>query len=266
MALVAVVAGAVRGMHLGNREARDLGLPSGNILAVSRSGELALLLGAAGRATGTLAQVPLGGGAPREILENVTAADWDPAGKSLAVVRTVDGRHRVEYPIGSVLYETQSLRAPSIVRVSPGGDLVAFFDFGEAGDYSLSVIGAKQPRQVLSRGWRAVGGVAWSPNGQYLGVAMYAAGPPIVYSFTTSGPPYFTAQTVTGNTCTAYNPGQEFVSVVGFSADSQYLSYAIANMSGKNLCIFRNSNGVWSQIFTSGDGATWAVYTHTWSK
>ena len=172
----------------GNREARDLGLPSGNILAVSRSGDMALLVGANGRSAGTLAQVPLGGGAPREILENVTAADWDPAGKSLAVVRTVDGRHRIEYPIGSVLYETQSLRPPLLVRTSPGGDLVAFFDFGEAGDYSLNIIGASRPRQILSRGWRAVGGMAWSPSGKEIWFSGQRTGiDPAIYAVDLSG-------------------------------------------------------------------------------
>ena len=34
---------------------------------------------------GTLARMPLGGGAPREMLENVQEADWGPDG-SLAVV------------------------------------------------------------------------------------------------------------------------------------------------------------------------------------
>jgi serine/threonine protein kinase/Tol biopolymer transport system component len=179
---------AVFSVQPGNREARDLGLPSGNILAVSRAGEMALLLGATGRSAGTLAQVPLGGGAPREILENVTAADWDPGGKSLAVVRTVDGRHRMEYPIGSVLYETQSLRAPLFVRVSPGGDLVAFFDFGEAGDYSLNVIGARRPLQVLSKGWRAVGGMAWSPSGKEVWFSGGRTGiDPAVYAVDLSG-------------------------------------------------------------------------------
>src|SRR5260370_23524945 len=42
----------------GNREARDLGLPSANILSVSRSGDMALLLGATGRPERTLAHVP----------------------------------------------------------------------------------------------------------------------------------------------------------------------------------------------------------------
>src|SRR5260370_19597566 len=172
----------------GNREARDLGLPSGNILAVSKSGEMAVLLGGSTRILGTLAQVPLSGGVPRAVLENVTTADWDPEGKSLAVVSTVDGRHRVEYPIGSVLYETQSLRAPLFVRISPGGDLVAFFDFGEAGDYSLSVIGAKRPKQVLSRGWRAAGGMAWSPSGKEIWFSGGRTGiDPAVYAVDLSG-------------------------------------------------------------------------------
>jgi Tol biopolymer transport system component len=179
---------AVFSVQPGNREARDLGLPSGNILAVSHAGEMALLLGATGRSEGTLAQVPLGGGAPREILENVNAADWDPEGKSLAVVRTVEGRHRVEYPIGSVLYETQSLRAPQFLRISPDGNLVAFFDFGEAGDYSVNVIGVKHPRQVLSRGWRAVGGLAWSPNGKEVWFSGGRTGiDPAVYAADLSG-------------------------------------------------------------------------------
>jgi hypothetical protein len=93
----------------GNREARDLELPSANIQAVSPSGEMAILLGGGGVGTyGTLARVPLSGGVPRAILENVWSADWGPDGKSVAVLRTENGHHRVEYPIGTVLYETQA--------------------------------------------------------------------------------------------------------------------------------------------------------------
>ena len=173
----------------GNREGRLLDVPSGSIAAVSRSGEMAVLLGASTGVTfGTLAQVPLGGGAPREILENVNSADWGSDGKSLAVARTVEGHHRIEFPIGSVLYETQALRPPIYIHVSPAGDLVAFFDFGEAGDYSLNVVGAKRPRQVLSRGWRAVGGLAWSPNGKEVWFSGGRTGAdPAVYAVDLSG-------------------------------------------------------------------------------
>ena len=36
---------------------------------------------------GTLARMPLGGGAPREILEDVREADWSPDGEHLAIIR-----------------------------------------------------------------------------------------------------------------------------------------------------------------------------------
>ncbi len=151
----------------GSREARDLGLPPANILSVSPQSEMALLLGSGEPNTvGTLASVPLSGGAPRDILENVAFGDWRPDGKALAVVRSVEGHHRVEYPIGNVLYQTESLRPPLYLRVSPQGDAVAFFDYSEFGDYSLNVIRPPHPRQVLSRGWRTIAGIAWSPSGK----------------------------------------------------------------------------------------------------
>ncbi|HXA67606.1 MAG TPA: protein kinase [Bryobacteraceae bacterium] len=152
----------------GTREARDLQLPAGNIQAVSTSGELAILIGGGDfGASGTLARVPLAGGAPRAILENVWYADWGPPGaNSIAVVRTLEGYYRVEYPVGTVLYQTQALRTPLYVRVAPRGDLVAFFDYTNNGDYSLNVVDANRNRRALSRGWRTVAGGNWSPDGK----------------------------------------------------------------------------------------------------
>jgi eukaryotic-like serine/threonine-protein kinase len=147
----------------GNREARPLDLPPGRVLAISRRGEMVILLG--GGDVGTLARVPFAGGAPREVLENVSGADWAPDGESLAVVRTVSGRHQLEYPVGTVLYAAEK-RPPLAPRVSTDGKLVAFFDFDvEVGDFALCVIGPNHPRQVLSRGWRAIGALNWSPDG-----------------------------------------------------------------------------------------------------
>ena len=73
--------------------------------------------------TGTLARVPLEGGAPRELLENVSLADWSPDGRDLAVVHKVGGKDRLEFPIGKVLYETGEEIAS--VRFSPRGDRLA---------------------------------------------------------------------------------------------------------------------------------------------
>jgi eukaryotic-like serine/threonine-protein kinase len=146
----------------GAREARDLGLPPAWILSVSRSGEMLIRL----LQHSTLAQVPLAGGAPRELLEEVSDAAWDPSGNTFAVVRTVGARHRIEYPVGTVLYETSQVRPPSSLRISPNGDVVAFFDYSELGDQAVTIIGAKRPRRVLSAGWRVTAGLGWSPNGR----------------------------------------------------------------------------------------------------
>ncbi|HEX2714136.1 MAG TPA: protein kinase, partial [Candidatus Acidoferrales bacterium] len=170
----------------GNREARPLGLPSGRVLAISPVGEMAVLLG--GGPVGTLASVSFGGGAPREILENVSGADWSPDGKSLAVVRTVAGRHRLEYPAGTVLYQTEG-RPPMNPRVSSDGELVAFFDFDvEIRDYSVCVVGPNRPRQVLSRGWRGIGALNWSPKGDEIWFsAGRSSGDPALYAVDLSG-------------------------------------------------------------------------------
>jgi Tol biopolymer transport system component/predicted Ser/Thr protein kinase len=153
-------------MRPGSREYRTLDLPEGRILAISAAGEMAILLGpAANGTTGTLARVPLSGGAPREILENVDDADWSPDGSTLAVSRTVEGRNRIEYPIGTVRYENNG-RSPELLRVSPKGDLIAFFERdSDAGDYSVTVLDMNGKKRTLSRGWQALGGLAWSPKG-----------------------------------------------------------------------------------------------------
>ena len=81
------------------------------------------------RVPGTLARVSLAGGAPRELAEKVSMADWGPDGRDLAVVRHDGVKRRLEYPIGKVLYESDT--GISFPRVSPKGDRVAFRDEGE---------------------------------------------------------------------------------------------------------------------------------------
>ena len=115
--------------RVGSSEARPLGIFPAGILAISSTGEMAISLGCENRwdpCFGTLARVPLAGGTPREVLENVASADWSPDGRELAAIHAVGGRDRLEYPIGKVLYTTEGFL--SSVHVSPGGDLVGFFD------------------------------------------------------------------------------------------------------------------------------------------
>jgi tRNA A-37 threonylcarbamoyl transferase component Bud32 len=146
----------------GSRESRPLGLPGARLLSVGSTGELAILLNDPG---GTLARVPLAGGEPRRILENVVEADWSPDGKSLAIVRKMDGKFRLEFPAGKVLYETRG-RPPLAVKVSPRGDRIAFYDFDpETLDYAVTVVDAAGQRRILSRGWKGTSGLGWSPSG-----------------------------------------------------------------------------------------------------
>ena len=80
------------------------------------------------RAQGTLAKVPLSGGTPREVLENVQDADWAADGENMAVVRFVpESSHwRLEYPVGKVLFD--SINWISHPKISPDGKRVAFAD------------------------------------------------------------------------------------------------------------------------------------------
>jgi dipeptidyl aminopeptidase/acylaminoacyl peptidase len=127
--------------------------------------------------TGTLARVPLGGGAPREILENIQWADWSPDGTQLAVVRDVNGRNRLEYPIGKVLYETGGWI--SHPRISRKGDMVAFIDHAIQGDSigSVTVVEMSGKTRSLSQsyGGGAVG-LAWSPKGDEVWVTATVIG------------------------------------------------------------------------------------------
>ncbi|HEY6938853.1 MAG TPA: protein kinase [Terriglobales bacterium] len=151
-------------------ESRSMGLPQTQLLSVSSTGEMAVLLNAHSIGTwvvaGTLARAPLIGGAPREILENVQWADWAPDGKDLAIVRDVNGRNRLEYPPGKVLYESGGWIGNP--RFSPQGDRIAFVDHPIQGDDggSVSVVDLNGNYKVLSPNWYTVQGLAWSPDGR----------------------------------------------------------------------------------------------------
>jgi eukaryotic-like serine/threonine-protein kinase len=150
-------------------ESRAFGLKNAEVLSISPNGEMAVLLQSRNIEpfinSGTLARVPLGGGAPREILEGVQWADWAPDGNNLAVVRDREGHNRLEYPIGKVLYQTGGWI--SHPRVSPKGTLIAFIDHPERRDDagSIVVVDPAGNKKTLSGEWETAQGLAWSPNG-----------------------------------------------------------------------------------------------------
>jgi len=150
-------------------ESRPFGLSKAEVLSISAEGEMAVLLNSHNIDpyinVGTLGRVPLGGGAPREVLENVQWADWSPDGQNFAVVREFGGLSRIEYPIGKVLYQTGGWL--SHARVSPKGDMVAFIEHPVRRDDAgtIGVVDLAGKKKTLSTGWETAWGLGWSPNG-----------------------------------------------------------------------------------------------------
>ena len=103
--------------------------------------------------TGTLASVALTGGGPREILDDVIAADWSRAatssrlsagtGWSFRSGNTIHGRHRFTH-----------------VRIAPDGQRLALAD-----GPSIVVLDRSGHKTTLSSGWGDTISLAWSPSG-----------------------------------------------------------------------------------------------------
>jgi Tol biopolymer transport system component len=127
---------------------------------------------------GTLARVPLGGGSPREILDDVQQADWSSDGSNLAVVQLVGERSRLEYPIGKTLFETSGwIGYP---RISPGGDRIAFMEHDVPDDDRgwISVVDLAGKKTRLSEEWASEQGLAWSGDGNEIWFTASKSGEP----------------------------------------------------------------------------------------
>jgi Tol biopolymer transport system component len=148
-----------------------LPLPDALLFSVSSHSELAIGLDAklqnSFQPAGTLARVPLAGGTPRQVLEDVAEAEWSPDGEQLAVVHNVAGKSRLEYPIGKVIYETGGWVGP--IRFSPDGKTIAFLDHPASSDGgAVSIIeAAGGKKRDLSTGWFSLeGSLSWRPDGE----------------------------------------------------------------------------------------------------
>ena len=173
-------------------QARPLEIESASLLGISRSGEMALAIG--GKMTShlimrdaMLARAPLAGGAPREMLEQVRAADWGPDGV-LAVIHYVSGRSRLEYPIGKVLYETGGWI--SHMRISPAGDRIAFMLHNRWPDDRgfVAMVDLAGNEKTLTQEWSGEEGLAWSPKGDEIWFTATSAGEDrVLYAVRPSG-------------------------------------------------------------------------------
>jgi len=152
---------------------RPLDISANQVVAISSKGELAILESwrylAGSTGVGVLSRVPLGGGAPKRILNDVQSADWSSDGRELAIAHFIAEKRsfRLEYPIGTVLYETAGWIAD--VRLSSDGRTIAFIDHPVYGDdlgYVAVIPASGGSVQRISRLWSDVQGLAWHPSGE----------------------------------------------------------------------------------------------------
>lgn len=149
-------------------ESQGLRLSGASLLAVSKKGDLAILKNQKYLYQflhrGTLARLPIGTTASRDVAENVQEADWSPDGESMAIVRWTPDGNRLEYPIGNVLVETDGYF--SSPRFSPDARSIAYFDHPIQWDNRGQVVIESVDGKQISRSaeWNGLEGLAWKGN------------------------------------------------------------------------------------------------------
>ncbi|HEY8055188.1 MAG TPA: WD40 repeat domain-containing serine/threonine protein kinase [Terriglobales bacterium] len=115
--------------------------------------------------TGTLARMPLSGGAPKPALESVGGADYNPVKGDLVVTRydPATSSYTLEYPVGHVLFRDAWIDTP---RFSRDGSHIAFTAHDGLGDDqgTVDVVDLSTQVKVLTAHLTSVQGVAWSPH------------------------------------------------------------------------------------------------------
>jgi Tol biopolymer transport system component len=158
---------------------QPVGQPRTHLLAISKNRELLVLTEASWLNqrlfAGTLARMPVDG-APIPLQDHVREADWAPNGEDLAIVRDADGQDRLEYPVGTVLYETPGY--VSNIRISPDGSRVAFMDHQVRYDNRGFVKVVDRSREVTTLAGEYTGedGLAWTPDGSTVVFSAFALG------------------------------------------------------------------------------------------
>lgn len=252
-------------------ESRALGFDDFRLVAASSSGELALLSfdGTLPVAGGTLLRVPMNGGAPAPVEQNVMSADWAPGSDRLAIVHAVEGTNRLEFPIGNVITTTPGWF--SGVRISPGGDRIAFIEHPVRNDNrgSVKITTLAGVATTLSGEWTNVGGIAWHPSGDIWFSAAGDGAPKSLWAVTTSGRVRPVAQiagsmtlrdiSADGSVLLSRDTTQLELAVVTDGAGQRNLTWLdwsrVADISGDGSVILFDEEGV-------AAGAEYAIYIH----
>ena len=151
-------------------ESRRLDLPDADVLGISQTGRMLILLGSHRQGSwvrvGTLAEVDLAGGSPRSLVESAEDGAISPDGTSIAVVRDAGAVRRLEYPLGHALFETVGWI--SHVAISPDGRSVAYLHhpfYGDDQGLPMVVGPDGEPRGLAPATTNSLQGLAWSPDG-----------------------------------------------------------------------------------------------------
>jgi len=173
-------------IYVANRhspEARPVALADAEMLSISKSAELAILLRKDRLSgLGTLARVPVAGGTPREVADQVLQADFMPDATNLAIIRMNEGKFRIESPIGTIRYETPHRLHE--LRVSPDGSRIAFLEpYGQKSDVVILEKNSRTPT-AIARGWaHGANGLSWTPDGKEIWITGTDTGaPPSLYA------------------------------------------------------------------------------------
>jgi len=173
------VAGAkpeIFSLHPGDEEPKALGLQDALLLGVSPANEVFLLRHPvqkiSGLQRGLLAQVPAGGGATKDLQEEVLSAAGD--GQGLAALMTINDRNRIriEFPMGTTQIEADGTIIDfRRLRLAPDGQHLALVAHNNTSDATLETLdraGLRQVRytRVGDNNGDTLTGLAWGPGGE----------------------------------------------------------------------------------------------------
>ena len=96
----------------------------------------------------------------------ISEASRSADGSALAIIRTVEGLDRLEYPIGKVLHSHVGYL--SDLKISPQGDRIAFFEHPVKWDDrgSIRVVDLAGQVTTLAEGYWGAEGIAWARDGE----------------------------------------------------------------------------------------------------
>ena len=154
-------------------EATALPLPSADLLSISATGKLAILV-LHGSDPAAIAEVSLAGGAPRELVAadppealqfSSQVADYAPGEDRLAIVRN----DQLEFPVGKVLVPAAPDTHVFALRFLPDGKQIAYLvakgreGQGRGVVQAVGIVDLAGKSRILTSDWEFISSLAWNP-------------------------------------------------------------------------------------------------------